>query len=169
MVYRNQRGASRCTSAVPWHSRTTSAPNCSTCPYRKCIVPDLLTLARHPCWRIVSAERSALLPSGIINTIVTRSIGLALTGPFCVDPAGRRGFRDPQATFLWNVCGVPRGWRPAFTENSMMDASFVVLALGAFLLLLLAGGIALGLVIVLRPGRRRSYSPDDGPSPLERA
>src|ERR1019366_5227119 len=30
------------------------------------------------------------------NTIVTRSIGLALNGPFCVDPAGRRGFRDPQ-------------------------------------------------------------------------
>jgi hypothetical protein len=31
-----------------------------------------------------------------LNTIVTRSIGLALNGPFCVDPAGRRGFRDPQ-------------------------------------------------------------------------
>jgi hypothetical protein len=31
-----------------------------------------------------------------VNTIVTRSIGLALNGPFCVDPACRRGFRDPQ-------------------------------------------------------------------------
>jgi hypothetical protein len=31
-----------------------------------------------------------------VNTIVTRSIGLALNGPFCVDPAGRRGFRYPQ-------------------------------------------------------------------------
>src|SRR5258708_7033886 len=30
MVYRNQRGTCRCTSAVPWRSRTTSAPNCST-------------------------------------------------------------------------------------------------------------------------------------------
>src|SRR6476646_8084320 len=30
MVYRNQRGASRCTSAVPWRSRTPSAPHCST-------------------------------------------------------------------------------------------------------------------------------------------
>src|SRR5262249_15431683 len=29
MVYRNQRGDCRCTSAVPWRSRTTSAPNCS--------------------------------------------------------------------------------------------------------------------------------------------
>jgi hypothetical protein len=51
----------------------------------------------------------------------------------------------------------------------MMDAWFVVLAVGAFLLLLLAGGIALVLVIVLRPGRRRAYSPDDGLVPLERA
>jgi hypothetical protein len=51
----------------------------------------------------------------------------------------------------------------------MMAASFVVLALGAFLLLLLAGGIALVLVIVLRPGRRRAYSPDDRVSPLEYA
>jgi hypothetical protein len=51
----------------------------------------------------------------------------------------------------------------------MMPAWFVVLAVGAFLLLLLAGGIALVLVIVLRPGRRRAYSPDDGLSPLERA
>jgi hypothetical protein len=48
---------------------------------------------------MVSAESSALLPSGIINTIVTRSIGLALNGPFCVDPAGRRGFRDSQEEF----------------------------------------------------------------------
>jgi hypothetical protein len=53
------------------------------------IAADLLILVRPQCWRIVSAERSALLPSGIINTIVTRSIGLALNGPFCVDPAGR--------------------------------------------------------------------------------
>src|SRR5690349_3569237 len=30
MVYRTQRGASRCTSAVPCRSRTTSAPSCST-------------------------------------------------------------------------------------------------------------------------------------------
>src|SRR5262245_35889178 len=30
MVYRNQRGVCRCTSAVPWRSRTTSAPPCST-------------------------------------------------------------------------------------------------------------------------------------------
>jgi hypothetical protein len=29
--------------------------------------------------------------------IVTPSIGLALRGPFCVDPTSRRGFRDPQA------------------------------------------------------------------------
>jgi hypothetical protein len=32
------------------------------------------------------------------NKIVTRSIGLALHGAFCVDPAGRRGFRDPQVS-----------------------------------------------------------------------
>jgi hypothetical protein len=31
-----------------------------------------------------------------VNKIVTRSMGLALNGPFCVDPAGRRGFRDSQ-------------------------------------------------------------------------
>ena len=30
------------------------------------------------------------------NKIVTRSIGIALHGAFCVDPAGRRGFRDLQ-------------------------------------------------------------------------
>src|ERR1700722_9115360 len=43
---------------------------------------------QHPWWRIVSAESSALLPSGIINTIVARSIGLALNGPFAsIQPA----------------------------------------------------------------------------------
>jgi hypothetical protein len=31
-----------------------------------------------------------------VNIIVMRSIGQALNGPFCVDPARRRGFRDPQ-------------------------------------------------------------------------
>ena len=36
------------------------------------------------------------------NTIVTRSIGPAPNGTFCVDPACRRGFRDPQ------VCLIPR-------------------------------------------------------------
>src|ERR1051326_4218212 len=30
MVYRNQRGVSRCSSAAPWRSRTTSVPNCFT-------------------------------------------------------------------------------------------------------------------------------------------
>src|SRR6478609_4067723 len=30
MVYRKQRGDSPCTSAVPWRSRTNSAPNYST-------------------------------------------------------------------------------------------------------------------------------------------
>ena len=29
--------------------------------------------------------------------IATCSIGFAVTGSFCVDPAGRRGFQDPQA------------------------------------------------------------------------
>jgi hypothetical protein len=46
------------------------------------IVADMLILLRHPCWRIVSAESSAILSSSILNTIVTRSIGLALIGPF---------------------------------------------------------------------------------------
>jgi hypothetical protein len=61
---------------------------------------DLLILVRPQCWRIVSAESSALLPSGIINTIVTPPTGLASNGPFSVDPTGRRGFRDPQAISL---------------------------------------------------------------------
>src|SRR6185369_17744769 len=30
MVDRNQRGASRCTSVVPWRSQTTNAPSCCT-------------------------------------------------------------------------------------------------------------------------------------------
>ena len=47
------------------------------CPYRKCC-----------CGRFAHSRAT---------TIVTRSIGLALNGPYCVDPAGRRGFQGPQA------------------------------------------------------------------------
>jgi hypothetical protein len=34
-----------------------------------------------------------------VNKIVTRSMGLALNGSFCVDPAGRRRFSGPTAVF----------------------------------------------------------------------
>jgi hypothetical protein len=45
----------------------------------------------------LSAPKVRRFSKRYLNTIATRSIGLALNGPFCVDPAGRRGFRDPQA------------------------------------------------------------------------
>jgi REP element-mobilizing transposase RayT len=50
------------------------------------------------------------------NAIVTRSIGLALNGPFCIDPAGRRGFRDPQAAHF------SRGVAPWHETNVSMKA-----------------------------------------------
>jgi hypothetical protein len=50
-----------------------------------------------------------------------------------------------------------------------MQMWLIVFTLGVFLLVLLGGGIALVLVIVLRPGQRRAYASDDGLSPLERA
>jgi hypothetical protein len=67
---------------APPASRGTAVPT------ENVIMADLLILVRLPCRRIVSAESSALLPSGIINTIVTRPIGLAFNGLFAsIQPA----------------------------------------------------------------------------------
>jgi hypothetical protein len=41
-----------------------------------------------------------------LNTIATRSIGRMLNRPFSVDPAGRRGFRDPQVISLVAAQGL---------------------------------------------------------------
>jgi hypothetical protein len=52
------------------------------------------------------------LNSGRTNTIVTRSMGLALNSSFCVDPAGRRGFRDPQDIIGRSEKPPASGWPP---------------------------------------------------------
>jgi ParB-like nuclease domain len=67
------------------------------CPYRKC---HCGRLAHTPATSVLAhCQRRKLgaLSKRYHNTIVTRSIGLALNGSSCVDPAGRRGFRYPQA------------------------------------------------------------------------
>jgi hypothetical protein len=104
----------RVRSPTPWHYLT----DCPAAPRRpvrteNAKMADWLILMRLSCRRIVSAESSALLPSGIINTIVTPSIGLALNGSFCVDPAGRRCFRDPQVVVAGQNRDRPVGQRIA--------------------------------------------------------
>jgi hypothetical protein len=70
------------------------------CLYRKCRCGRLAhsratsVLANWQCRKVGAPSKRYL------NTIVTRSIWLALNGPFCVDPAGRRGFRDLQDTSI---------------------------------------------------------------------
>jgi cobalt-zinc-cadmium efflux system outer membrane protein len=47
-----------------------------------------------------------------VNIIVTGSVGLALNGPYCVDPAGRRGFRDQQVTTTEQLKNVGAANKP---------------------------------------------------------
>jgi hypothetical protein len=68
----------------------------ASCAYRTCqggrLAPIYATFVSANCQRRKFGDPSKWYH----NTIVTRSIGLALNDPFCLDPAGRRGFRDPQ-------------------------------------------------------------------------
>jgi hypothetical protein len=50
-----------------------------------------------------------------------------------------------------------------------MELSLIALPLIAFVLLILGGGIALVLVLVLRQPQRRTLDPNDALSPLDRA
>src|ERR1019366_8400746 len=76
---------------------------------RPCINPELLSIPKMALWQTCAylcdlsvgelSSPKVRRSFQAANKIVTRSIGLALNGPFCVDPAGRRGFRDSQEEF----------------------------------------------------------------------
>jgi hypothetical protein len=80
------------------------------CPYRKCYCGRLAHTRATSVLANCQRRKFGAPSKRYLNTIVTRSIGLALHGPFCVDPVGRRGSRDPQRS--------EQNWMPSLINPS---------------------------------------------------
>src|SRR5581483_7542474 len=105
MVYRTQRGASRCTSAAPWRSRRTSAPNCSTTatttpsPTSVSAVPPCsrsLTGARRTPWPTPACSARATPTPSTPGSTTTRPRGSPACSPISTAVTAEAAFSFDQ-------------------------------------------------------------------------